>query len=44
MSDTESTPGPGPQENLQNHDKVEGNVEIDKPSQAEGDVEDDNAS
>jgi len=26
--------------NAQNHDKVEGTVDVDKPSQAEGDVDD----
>jgi hypothetical protein len=30
----------GDKNNAQNHDKVEGDVEVDKPSQAEGDADD----
>jgi hypothetical protein len=41
MSDIGKSSDP---ENQQNHDLVEGNIESDKPSQAEGDVSDDNAS
>jgi hypothetical protein len=41
MSNTESTPGTtsANEGNAQNHDIVEGDVEVDKPSQAEGDTE-----
>jgi hypothetical protein len=44
MSDSESISGTtsSDKDNAQNHDKVEGNVEVDKPSQAEGDAEDAN--
>jgi hypothetical protein len=41
MSDIGKTSDP---ENQQNHDLVDGNVESDKPSQAEGDVTDANES
>ena len=42
MSDSESISGTtsSDPDNAQNHDKVEGNVEADKPSQAEGEAED----
>jgi hypothetical protein len=45
MSNNEPIPGTtsANEGNAQNHDKVEGNVEVDKPSQAEGDVEDTDA-
>jgi hypothetical protein len=41
MSDIGKSSDP---DNEQNHDLVDGNVESDKPSQAEGDVDDANES
>ena len=42
MSSNEPIPGTtaANEGNAQNHDKVEGTVDVDKPSQAEGDVDD----
>ena len=46
MSDSESISGTTSSDdnNAQNHDKVEGDVAVDKPSQAEGDADDANTA